>query len=491
MSQAQLTVIYPGTDIRGSAVNHIQAWTAAQTLPPERYKVIAVLQPGTDDEESVRQVLGPTNEVILTSDPADTAMWNAGAAKADTPWLVFVEGHSLARPDCLEALDRWLATEPEVEAGNFEIKHPENYLMARLSDRWFGEQQARWRTEWHRLHRAGFAIRREVFQELGGFERYGQFSVPLLSARFHAAGYQVGPAPGCGVTHLDDHTLYDHHQDTIDFVVGECHARSVSDPIFFEKYFGHIPAWRNHLSSSPRVVRQFVSAALKHVQQNVRKRPLATSRLFRDVFAAVLHASGEHGLTLPLMRMLTRLEEAFVLHAPIPSEVRYGWFLDAHRRVVKSGVLQWTQDHSDASKYGERAKRGRWDVAKLSPNALSGVHGLESHEGRAFRWSDRLVHIRFSPGLAVSQIRVDTGGLRPSPDRAVLLAACGPNALPPTSIRKCVESVDALVVSIPDEYLAACGEYGLTLCCRSLGPTRRIPADPRPLGLPIFSVDVS
>lgn len=91
MSHPQFTVIYPGTDIRGTAVNHLKTWTNAQTLSPDRYRVVAVVQPGTDDE-GLRHILGQNTILIHEAGAADTAMWNAGAAESETPWLVFIEG---------------------------------------------------------------------------------------------------------------------------------------------------------------------------------------------------------------------------------------------------------------------------------------------------------------------------------------------------------------------------------------------------------------
>lgn len=490
MTYPLFTVIYPGADTRGSVTKHLETWTAGQTLSCDRYRVVAVLQQEIESNSAIPRTPEATVVRVDAANAVDTAMWNAGAAVAKTPWLVFTEGHSLARPDCLEALDEWLASEPDVEAGNFEIGHPDNYTMARLSERWFGEQQARWRSQWSRLHRAGFVMRRDIFIKLGGFECYGQFSVPLLSARLHEAGYRIASVPGCGVTHLDDHTLYEHHFDTIDFVVGECDARTTNDPVFFERYFGHVAAWRNFKTGEPKFLRSVLRASLKYEPKSIAPTASKAAHLIRQTFAAGLQALSQSRLTLYLIRIQTKIEEAVLLLSPIPSELRYQWFVDAHRRVVRAAIRRCVQEHHRNLPDDDGAKLGRTVVSDLSPEALSGVHQLEMHDGHVFRWTGRLARIGLSSEVTPNKIYIDTGGLRENPDQQVVFAACGVDPLPPEDIGVSSGGTD-LVVSLRGRYARASQEHGLTLCFRPLVPLREPPADPRELGLPIFAIEVS
>jgi pimeloyl-ACP methyl ester carboxylesterase len=177
---ALITVVYPLVHVRGRAASRVRTWTHEQTLARECYRVVAASD-GADpsQEREVEALLGPHDTLIRMPGAPDAGLWNAGAARAGTPWLVFTEGHCWATPGCLEAVARWIATGPAEGAGNFLVGHDADHVVARLSRRWFGLVQARWRApdEWPRVHRAGFAIRADAFEAVGGFEpEYGQLT---------------------------------------------------------------------------------------------------------------------------------------------------------------------------------------------------------------------------------------------------------------------------------------------------------------------------
>lgn len=480
-SAPQITVIYPATDVRGRAAEHLRAWTMEQTLPTNRYRVIAVLESGSLEESAVRGVLRPGQTVLTVPNASDIAMWNAGAARAETDWLVFAEGHSPGAPDCLAAIDHWLAGNPAADAGNIAIGHRDSYLMAQLSARWFGEQQARWRAEWPRLHRAGFAIRRAVFEKMGGFQPLGQFGPPLLSARLHAAGHPVLPIPDATVIHIDDETVRDHHHDTIDFVVHECAARETEDPVFFERYFGHQSAWRNRLAADAGTALRAAWAAV-HSALLDRDRPRG---LFRAALRLLPRSFRDPRILSALGPALTAVDETLLPHLPLPADWRYRWFVDAHRRVVTWNTARWVirRPVSEAAGLGP----GHWPIHQIPPETIGGLHGLEHHNGHPFRWTGELVRIRLSPGRRERRLRLHTGGLRPRPREAVLLAACGPHPLPRYCLR--TEPGGILTLRMPKRFWKHSARHGLTLLFKPLPPASQGPPDPRPLGIPLFSVE--
>jgi hypothetical protein len=263
---AQITLVYPIFDLRGQGADRVRTWTHDQTLSRERYRVVVASgDANTSQEREVEQLLGSGDELVRVPGARDAALWNAGASRAGTPWLVFTEGHCLADPGCLDAVARWIAAVPDVAAGTFDVSHDESYLLGRMSRRWFDLIHARWREpgEWPRLTRSGFAIRADVFEAVGGFEPdYGQFAPALLSARLHARGSQIGAVPDAAVVHLDSEGMRDHHADTADYVRGELEARSRNDPVFFERYFGHAQTWANPLRHQRHVVRRMARAVV-------------------------------------------------------------------------------------------------------------------------------------------------------------------------------------------------------------------------------------
>tara|TARA_R110000850_G_scaffold108742_2_gene221242 strand:- start:1734 stop:3197 length:1464 start_codon:yes stop_codon:yes gene_type:complete len=479
----QFTVVYPGFDVRGHAAERLRAWIGEQTLPRSHYRVVAVLNPDSKEEPDVRDELGPGDKLIYEPVESDTAMWNAGAVVSDTPWLVFTEGHSPAHPECLAALDRWLETKPDAQVGNFAIGHPDDYQMAKISDRWFGEQSEKWDNDWPRLHRAGFAIRRDVFEKLGGFQPFGQFGPPLLSAKFHAAGFKMEVVPDATVIHVDDHDLYGHHFDTIDFVRGECAARDTEDPTFFEKYFGHHGPWRNRLTNDSDRIRDAIKAASRFAFEERRISVdliVAVRRLLPDILST-------EEARLALSEAITELEESTLLHLPIPKELRYKWFVRAHRRVVETQARMWI-----AEKQAEdppQTSMGFHRIDTLGAASLGGVHALEKSGDRPFRWSEPFLVLQFSPECSVSEVRIETGRLRDDPNNGVILAACGPYPLDSSCVRK--EDDGTLVFSIPEDLQEQVIESGLSLLIEPINSSLLCPTETRKLGIPVFSVAIS
>ena len=480
-----LTVVYPVTDVRGHAAEHLSAWTTGQKLEDSRYVVIAVVESGDAEAEAMRKVLRPQDILLPVPTNSDVAMWNAGGERARTPWLLFAEGHSPGKPNCLQEVDRWLASDPEAEAGNIAIGHPDSYQMADLSDRWFGEQQARWGEEWPRLHRAGFVIRRSVFHRLKGFPSLGQFGPPLLSARLHREGLRVVPIPGAEVTHIDDETVHDHHADTLDFVAHECEARAVEDPVFFERYFGHQPDWRNRLTRSSGVAWSTAWAAVVSALFD-RDRPRG---LFRAAGRLAVQGLGHVSWWNRAKSWRTKFDEGWLLRIPfLPEEMRYRWFVAAHRRVVEGGVRNWVRENGAKYEGDSGLEKGKWAIESISPDAMSGLHGLETLEGIRFRWSEPLVKIGLTPARRERRIRIETGGLRPSVRKVVILAACGPHPLPRYCVKK--EPGEILSVRIPKRFWKRAAEHGLALVCVPLRPAKGGAEDDRELGFPIVSVEV-
>src|SRR6266545_1854685 len=103
-SDTQLAVVYPIVEVRGRAADRVRTWTQGQTLPRERYRVVVAFD-GTDpaQERDVRPLLGPGDELLSVPGAHDAELWNAGAVRAGTAWLVITEGHCLAHPGCLRS----------------------------------------------------------------------------------------------------------------------------------------------------------------------------------------------------------------------------------------------------------------------------------------------------------------------------------------------------------------------------------------------------
>ncbi len=478
-----LTVVYPIINVRGDAGERVRTWAQAQTLARRRYRVVAAFD-GTSpsQEREVAGLLGPADELISVPGANDAALWNAGARRAGTPWLVLTEGHCLADAGCLAAVARWIAANPAAEVGNFRVDHRDDYLLARLSQRWFDMIQETWRApgEWRRVHRPGFAIRADLFEAIGGFDpEYAQFAPALLSARLGRRGARIDMIPDASVVHLDDERLSDHHADTVDYVRGELAARCCLERAFFEHYFGHSPIWANQVGEQPAVARSMAGAILRailaHPAQGARLASLLPSLSTRTVLGP--------GRRAALHRLAVTLDEFAIERLPLPAKWRWARFIRAHARVVRLAQLDWMR-HRTAAR-ASPLPPGRLPIDEIGPELISGVHGLERHEGRLFRWTEPVVLLR--PALAEGdhELMIETGSIRGDPLGCVIMVMAGGRIVPRELLSSRPDGT--LVIRLPASWAAA-ARAGLLIICSPLSPSRQGSPDRRLLGLPILSV---
>jgi hypothetical protein len=479
----QITVVYPNFDPRGQAADRVRTWTHGQTLARERYRVVVASgSTDTSQEQEVAQLLGPCDELFRVPGACDVTLWNAGAARAGTPWLVFTEGHALADTRCLEALARWIAANPNAEAGNFDVGHDESYLLGRISRRWFDMIHACWRApgEWPRLIHTGCAIRADLFEAIGGFEpEYGEFAPALLSARLHARRIRIGEVPGAAVLHIDRERIQGHHADTANYAHNELKARSCIDPVFFERYFGHSPAWANQHREQPRValsMAQAVAAAVGAHPRRAGELAALLCRLAATVLAGVAPRVALH-------RLAVSLDEFSFERLPLPAAWRWSRYLRAHARVVRLAQLEWIRQWK--SRPVIPLASDRVPVQRLVPDTLIGVHALEEHRGRLFRWTEPVALLRLPPREQEYEIRIETAGIRGDPLAAVIAVVLNRRVLPRESLTS--DADGTLIIRLPASQSAAAAS-GLTLICAALAPTRAGSSDTRLLGLPILSI---
>lgn len=480
-----MTVIFSMIAPRGRVADHVRTWTHGQTLARERYRVV-VGSDGTDpaQEREVEALLGRRDEPVRVPGAVDAALWNAGAARAGTPWLVFTEGHCRADARCLEAIARWIAAGPTAPAANLTVDHDEHSRLSRLSHRWFDETHEGWRRpgEWPRLYRAGSVIRADAFAAAGGFEpRYGQFAVPLLSARLHAIRLPIESIADAVVVHGDAVCMREHHDDMADYVRGEMDARSVNDPVFFERYFGHAALWANRLryrwSVAGTLVRAVAVSAMTRPHQ---------WRALAGCLGPLGLAPLSPGPRAAWARLLTRLDRVLVDRAPMPDGWLWKRYRRAHARVIRLAQIEWMRRQFEP----EPARRGlgRWPIETLGPETIVGVHALEEHGGRRFRWTEPVALIRLIPPRGDHELRLETGGLRGDPLAALIAVIVGGRPLPSALLGR--GAGETLTIRLPQAWSAAAAR-GIVLVARPLVPPRRETHETRRLGLPVLSVTLA
>ena len=482
----ELSVLIPLEDARGEAGEHLRTWLQEQSLSRQRYQVVlAGTGEDPEGEALVEDMLGPGDALIRVPGAGLIELWNAAAERADADWLLLTENHCEGDPACLAAVLRAIDERPEHDAFTLEHGHITVSATGELNARWFDEIYDEWTQpgEWARLNLVGFAIHRRAWKEGGGLDpRYGLFSAPLLSARLDQQGARIGHVADARVLHVHPDDIAEHHHYSVEYARGECEARLREDPFLCDRYFGPAGPWRNRLLLEPATARQAVrvlgSSAARAL---VRRRP-ELPWLARELAArapAALAGARPYALR---DRFLFVLNERAAKQLPLAPEARWRAFLRAQDRIVQHSMLTSAERHLSPP-----AAPVPWEgdrpVESLDDMTLSGVHGLEAKGERWFRWTHPLAVIRVSHS-GQADLRIDTGGVRPSPLSYVRGAYADGRRLDPQSLR---EEGDVLVVPLP-EAEADGAPTAVTLLSRPLEPARSGSSDPRRLGVPIFSL---
>jgi hypothetical protein len=478
-----LTVIFPAFDIRGDIVDHVRLWTERQDFDRLAYRVLVVAGTETEiDEASLRKVLRNRDRLLrIPGSGRDADYWNAGARKALTPWLLFVEAHGLPERDSLSALAAWIAANPDGTACNFRINNIEGGRIGDLLGRWFDEIHVSWAASstWRRLHRTAFAIRRDVFEVAGPLvPGYGQFAPPLLSARLHQHGYAISMIPGSSVNHEDSPNMANHHDDTKNYVRGEMDARSQAEPAFFEKYFGASPVQADELVRPARYARSM----LKGLVVAALHRPAKAFALLGRAAALLPTAFVSLRQRARLLTALIHVDQ-FAATLALPGALRWRRFVLAHRHVVKVEQMLWVARNS-APALRTGSGTGRWPIDKVGTHTINGVYALEQSGEDFFRWTHPVFLLRLAPACS-GKLTLETRNLRSGLGPSDIMVVVGGRFLPTDQIER--DETGNVGFGIP-----APSGPGDEIDVVVIADELREPADQngpgRRLGLPLFSL---
>ncbi|MDX6644203.1 MAG: hypothetical protein QOD76_2165 [Solirubrobacteraceae bacterium] len=484
-SDIALAVVIPLEDLRGDVADYVRSWTHEQTLSRDHYQVVlASPEHASDARSDMGDLLAPQDVLIHRPGAGLVELYNAAIDRAQAPWLLLTEAHCLGEPDCLARAARAIEADPALEAMMLDHGHVTASAEEDLTARWFGHIYEQWSRpdEWQRLNLVGFAIRRDTYRDCGGLDStQGLFSSKVLSARLDARGARVGHAPGARVRHRHV-DVPGHHDRSAEYSRGEFEARATLDPSFAERYFGHSHEWRNRFTYRPEVARP-IARALAAAGFHAAANRDADARWIVRELARYLPACAAG--TIPYLaraRYEFWWDELAVKRLPLREARRWKRYLRAQDRIVRLARLRWIRDRVGPPSPAIRTL-GRWRIEDVDDGMLLGVQGLENHGGRLFRWTEPVAAFRMVVAPDSHVLRIDTGGLRASPLDYVSAVYYGGRRLPMENLRD-----DGGVLSV--ELPAAGHTNGTGLIAIFSRPLR--PADdPRRLGMPVFSVELT
>jgi hypothetical protein len=218
--------------------------------------------------------------------------------------------------------------------------------------------------------------------------------------------------------------MRDHHADTADYVRGELEARSRNDPVFFGRYFGHAQTWANPLRHQRHVVRRMARGVVAAAMAQP-KRTAELTALLRPLALEMVTGIAPR---VALNRLAVAFDEFAVERLPLPAAWRWMRFLRAHARVVHLTQLEWIRHRK--SRPALLPGLDRLPIERLVPDTVIGVHALEEHGGRPFRWTEPVALFRLAPSEDEHELRIETGGIRGDPLSSVIGVVADGHVLP-------------------------------------------------------------
>jgi predicted dehydrogenase len=478
-----ISVILVLPDHRGYAERAVASWLEEQTLPGDRYELV-VVSDGAEPalEARVERALRPGDRLLRQPGAHEIVLYDTGARAARAPMLLFTEPHCLAEPECLEELVRYLAR-TRYDGACLRSVGITSSEPARLEELYFeqGFRECSREGHWCKAILRGFAVRREAYLAVGGFEgEWGRFSEFALAIALHRRGHRLGYAVGASVRHVYTNTLRALTPPVLDFAAGECAFRAARGDAALEGYIPPGPVWRGRQDTDPRIARTLARAAVRVLARPGTWRWRGAPRAVAGKGAARAAASL---IGSRLARGRLRIEVALAWtrgRLPGREAHRLAAYETAYTGIVSLAQLRWIDEHRPDPAPLEPARR--FAVAELPDDRLAGVHSPEREDGRAWRWAGVLALLDLPVPPGACGLRLDTGGVRPDGapplaafvnGRRVALAAAEPG-----SWRG----------SVPEGALRD-GRAELVLVSVPLKQWRHGSPDRRELGLPLVAVE--
>lgn len=478
VTELDATVLIPLMDDRRTGERCVRAWTRDQTYPRERYEVIA-LAPGVDPalEAGIRPLLGPADRLVVDETRVVVGLLNRGAKQARGRILFLTEAHCEPDPGCLAALMARLEAGSEVGVRGASIGRATSAL-GELERDFYVEAQDVGKQDghWNRVLIHSFAIRREVFEAVGGFRsELGDFSNFALGIELAERGLPLGFAPDAEVFHTYDGDLAGLGAHIADFGRGQARYYSETPaPLRLRYGLDELPAWTNRAGDSRAGARRALRAAraLGH----------------RD--PGVLREAARHlVVALDGPRGAARLAQAQILPPLARTALRRGSgaarmaaLQDFWRAAAHYGIVDWLS-RSRELECRAPAPAAEHDLTILDAQPMIGFGRVEHWQDRAFRWTAplALVQVTLPPGdrfeahLGTLPVRPD----EPEPDLRVTVDGRRVPA------KECVTVADG--VRFP---VTGGGPHWIALAATPLRPRRSGSNDRRNLGLAVTSLRV-
>jgi glycosyltransferase involved in cell wall biosynthesis len=477
-----VSIVMPVQRHRGKLLEALAAWSS-QDYPREKLEFVIAStgqEPQLDlqVEAYFRQAHAPRGGLAYIKTDNEIAQYAYAARYARGEWLMFTEPHCLPQSDCLRELIGNLIERDLVGGCGRTLSDHNTNRYARIEERVYLDDFPVWSqsNDWRKFTKRCFALRRDVYRAIGGFEDdYGWFSELVISARLDADGHRIGYVPTAAVQHFNATNM----QEMFDYVweyrremaryldVGS----DTLGPYFTEMSTKHetLPCFVE------RAQRQAIRSALGH---GLRRGNTSSGRRLVAAMFAALSSGG----------------------IPPHAQLACSYWLARFR----FDFLSWTQDQAYRN-YCEAATRlGKWaestyrpvnDLHKVASKAsvavhgdvlpgelrsgLYGFHAPERYAGRKFRWTSPIASMVLQTPSCDGEITLDLGEFQSRGEELQAYWNGRPMGRRTAEATFAIQRMD----------FAENSPQVLTLICPPLA--NGDPRETRKLGLPLFGVHLS
>ncbi|MEQ1841018.1 MAG: glycosyltransferase [Verrucomicrobiales bacterium] len=445
----------------------------------EPFEIIVVASPGRADFVSaVEQILRPSDKLIIEELSHEIEGYAIGASASRGQWIFVTENHVKPEPDCLREVLAFLA-DGSTDACVVKSVSISESKIARAEDACFQWQMQQQDPEQIALQLRGFVVRLDVFLRYGGLPaKYKTYAPGILSHRLANAGIKVRLLQKPLIHHVNCPTFQLFAFDIRDTTLGECIF--ADDPHLQAEVPMALP-WRH--SCDWYTVKALGQTALFPGRRLTKRRRLRTAFfLLREVARLALESSFVIRLRRMMAHLVCRWLRVRFVFTRAGSDEELAWFIRMWQQIVHTSQLDYAKGFARRQRADHRHSAVR--IAAMSNDQMEGFHGLESHAGRTFRWSQPLAEIAVAIPASSHRFTIDTGGLRGDTVAVSFGLFVNRQRIPPNEM---TTEKGFIVFTVPATWIVEGSATRVTILAEPLQEPRQFGGQRgRRLGLPFF-----
>lgn len=381
----EISVIVSLVDHRDEALPCIEALTDQQDAPQRSFEII-VVSDGSEPQvdEVVKTRLRPHDQFLIEPSRNEYLLFNIGSQSAIGETILVIESHCIAACDFISRFQRAFR-DPGVQAARCRsIGVAENPLEEHERDIFEDSfSVGLLDTSWNRVLIHGFALRRSLYRELGGFRiESGNFGPWVMGARLDRAGIEIEMVEDAMVEHHYMGEEAELREFIVRFCRGEWEYFAQGDQELVKDYFPSIPEWESQGQVCPVQVRRALCSVASVI---LFLRVAALEE--REPFLWIVGQAAKRLLCPPVFRTLLYRRRSRASWVKARTQETRETFVEFWKTCIDLGRWLALLDHGEKEFIATKSGLKR-AVAELDPRALYGWSCSDPNS--SFRWVEPL-----------------------------------------------------------------------------------------------------